>query len=165
MNIEVKFDVSCLERMARETPMLFERTVQQMGQQVEGDAKRLVKGSIGGMKAQATGNLRGSIGLRMTGALGSTAAEIYATAKYAEFVHEGTGIYGPLKRPFIVRARRAKALAFMGKAGSMVFRRQVTIQGMRPRPFLAEAARRVLPPERRGKILGRVWGKWGGGEI
>lgn len=47
----------------------------------------------------------------------------------------GTGIYGPRATPIV--PVRAKALAFMGKGGNMVFAKSV--RGMKPRPYIKEA--------------------------
>lgn len=71
--------------------------------------------------------------------------------KYAIWVHEGTGRYGPLKRDIIIRPKSAvngyrtkpKALAFVWNNQKFV-RRKVAVKGMRPRPFLVEALKIVF---------------------
>lgn len=61
-------------------------------------------------------------------------AYVKFTAKYALYVHEGTGIYGPKGKR--IRPVRAKALMFMID-GQPVFRKSV--KGMKGRPFLKQA--------------------------
>jgi HK97 gp10 family phage protein len=65
---------------------------------------------------------------------------VEATAPYALFVHNGTGIYGPRGRPIV--PVRARVLAFPGRDGRMVFARSV--RGQRPQPFLTNALHEVL---------------------
>ncbi|UXE04399.1 tail assembly chaperone [Mycobacterium phage Funsized] len=61
---------------------------------------------------------------------------VEATADYAAAVHEGS-------RAHFIRARRAEALHFFWH-GREMFRRSVWHPGTRPRPFLRNAARRVV---------------------
>lgn len=55
--------------------------------------------------------------------------------RYARFIHDGTGLYGPRKR--LIRPVRAKALRWVGRDGNVVFAR--SSRGIRPRPFLRDA--------------------------
>lgn len=83
---------------------------------------------------------------------GLVIARIGTHMRYARFVEEGTGIYGPKKVPIVIEARNKKAL-FWGlylpneKTGKdePVFRRRVTIKGMKPRRMFATSAREFLP--------------------
>lgn len=82
-----------------------------------------------------TGNLRGSINIkRETIALGFMCS-VSTNVKYAMFVHDGTGIYGP--RGAMIRPKNGRYLVFRTKRGKLVFARQV--RGMRPNPFLKDA--------------------------
>ncbi len=67
--------------------------------------------------------------------------------EYARYVEEGTGIHGPKKQPILVTAKQAKALFWGGydKDGEPVFRRRVTIKGMKPRAPFGKAMARFLP--------------------
>jgi hypothetical protein len=62
--------------------------------------------------------------------------QIYTTVEYASAVEYGTGIYSENpqsnKQPIVIKAKNGKALAFKGGNG-MIFRKSVTIQGMKPR--------------------------------
>jgi HK97 gp10 family phage protein len=64
-------------------------------------------------------------------------ATIKATAPYAKFVHDGTGIYGPHGKPIV--PLKAKALKIPG----IGYRRSV--KGMKPRPFFQLAIDQINP--------------------
>ncbi len=87
-----------------------------------------------------TGQLRKSITSQV---LSDTEAVVGTNLYYARYVHDGTGLYGPLKRR--IRPKTRKALHWRGAAHPVK-----SVRGMRPRPFLAQAveemARRPLPP-------------------
>lgn len=94
--------------------------------------------------------------------------------KYARYVEEGTGIYGPKHRPFVVRAKNAKALFWgarvsfasrlkdhrslyrtnttksgvttvAGNGTDLLFVKSVTIRGMKPRAPFSRAFGRFMP--------------------
>lgn len=88
-----------------------------------------------------TGALRGSIRTSYETSEREVNAYVYTNLDYAEYVHEGTGIYGPRGRP--IRPRRGRYLVFPGRTGGMVFAREV--QGQRPQPFLRRALERASP--------------------
>ena len=61
-------------------------------------------------------------------------------AALPQWINKGTGIYGPRRRP--ITPKKAKYLVFTPKGSStVVFARSV--RGMRPRPYMADAARTV----------------------
>lgn len=66
---------------------------------------------------------------------------VTAHAEYAAAVHEGS-------RPHVIRARRAKALSFVWH-GQQVFFRKVNHPGTRARPFLRNAALRIVAADPR----------------
>lgn len=81
--------------------------------------------------------------------------EIGPSVKYGEYVEKGTGVYGPNRKPFVVKVKTAKALRWItaqgiaiSKAGKVskrsagnkyAFAKEVTIQGMKPRPYMVPA--------------------------
>jgi phage gpG-like protein len=99
------------------------------------------------------GQLRSSIKLEMDTERGLPVARVGTNVKYAIWVHEGTGIYGPRKTP--IRPRNARVLRWPvknqsgqgarrykgGKTSAFAYAKQV--KGVRPRPFLREALERV----------------------
>ena len=91
-------------------------------------------GLKGNIKAEATGNLKGKLFFTVEDGANPTAV-IGAGARYAEYVHEGTGIYGPRKKP-------------LGKG------RPGNKGGMRARPFLMRAVENVMSEE--GRVR-RLW--------
>lgn len=84
-----------------------------------------------------TGNLGRTIGeLPQTYTPFHVDGGVEATADYAAPVHEGS-------RPHVIRARRAEFLHFWWH-GREVFRKSVWHPGVRARPFLRNAGRRVV---------------------
>lgn len=85
---------------------------------VETAAKRNLAG-VGGPKRIDTGRLRASITTQLVRDVGGGPAVVIGTnVKYALYVHEGTGIYGPKGKP--IRPRQAKALRFKLPRGTLV---------------------------------------------
>ncbi len=87
-----------------------------------------------------TGNLRHSITSRVSGIGFRTHGEVRATAPYAQYVHQGTGLFGPHHRKIVPREK--KALRFVA-GGQILFRRSV--RGQRPNPFMDRALETVSP--------------------
>jgi hypothetical protein len=83
-----------------------------------------------------TGLLRASITWQLLQLHGYPAVRIGTNVKYARYVHDGTGLYGP-KHSYIT-PKRGKYLVFKlaGEPG-MIFAKRV--KGMRPNPFLKDA--------------------------
>lgn len=78
------------------------------------------------------GRLQGSWVIFQTGELQRT---VKSSAKYAIFVNDGTGIYGPRKTP-ITHPSIGKMFAFQVN-GRMIFTRQ--IKGIKPRKFVEKS--------------------------
>lgn len=104
------------------------RGMLKMAKRVERKAKRLVRVDKGRLRASITSHviIRGGVPVGRIG----------TNVKYALFVHNGTGIYGPKRRP--ITPKNGKVLAWKGKGPKgIVFARSV--KGMRPNPFLKDA--------------------------
>lgn len=69
---------------------------------------------------------------------GDLAVRVGPTMDYGLYVHEGTGIHGPKKKPYTIKPRRKKALAFKF-AGETIVRASVTQEGIEPNPWLEDA--------------------------
>lgn len=65
-----------------------------------------------------------------------------ATAPYARYVHEGTGLYGPYKQGWIIKPRRKKALYWEGARHPV---KKVFAKGQRPNPFFTKAIKQKSP--------------------
>jgi HK97 gp10 family phage protein len=63
-------------------------------------------------------------------------AEVRATAPYAEFVHSGTGLFGPAKRRIFPVTK--KALFWPGAAHPVK-----SVKGQKPNPFFARALQKT----------------------
>lgn len=111
---------------------------------VETAAKRNLGGTGAAPKRVDTGRLRSSISTRLTVEQGRPVVSVGTNVRYAWFVHEGTGIYGPRHR--IIRPVRRRVMRFKPKVqlpgrrrgpGGWVYTRRVI--GMRPNHFLRDA--------------------------
>lgn len=96
------------------------------GQLVENQAKRLCPVDTGRLRSSITHELRQERGVPVV--------RVGTNVKYAVYVHEGTGIYGPRHRMIV--PVRAKALRFKVDS-KVVYAKHV--RGVRARPFLVEA--------------------------
>ncbi len=85
-----------------------------------------------------TSNLVNSITSYITKGRGT----IRATAPYASYVHEGTGLYGPHKQMIIIKAKPGKALYWPGAEHPVKSVRQ---KGHRPNPFFDKAVKQINP--------------------
>jgi hypothetical protein len=102
---------------------------------VETAAKRNLAG-VGGPKRIDTGRLRASINTQLASRGGTPLVLVGTNVRYGRFVHDGTGVYGPRRRP--IRPRRGKFLRFRpGRRGPYVYAREV--KGMRPNQYLTNA--------------------------
>jgi hypothetical protein len=112
------------------------RDMLRRGLLVETAAKRNLGGGGGYPKRVDTGRLRASINTQLVVRGDRPIAIVGTNVRYARFVHDGTGIYGPRGR--VIRPKRRKFLRFRPKGtGRWVYARKV--RGMRPNPFLANA--------------------------
>jgi hypothetical protein len=85
-----------------------------------------------------TGNLRKLITSYVKGEGADVMGFVIPTAPYSEFVHRGTGIYGPYGIP--ITPKTAKALAF-SIGGKKVVRKSV--KGQKPNPFVDRTRKRL----------------------
>lgn len=133
MSVQVRLDERVITQSLRTTGGPVGRGLFGVATRVEARAKR--KAPVN------TGRLRSSIKKRVVNRGGEVQAIVSADVKYAAFVHEGTGIYGPRRRRITPRA--GAFLVFTPKGTSdVVFAR--TVAGIRPNPFLADALREVI---------------------
>jgi hypothetical protein len=108
------------------------------GLKVQARARVLLSGTGGHPKRVNTGHLRASVQVQLRTFAGSPAVRVGSNLKYSRWVHDGTGIYGPRRRP--IRPKRAKALRFKGRRfgkSGYIFAREV--KGMKPNHFLTDA--------------------------
>lgn len=96
-----------------------------------------------------SGNLRKLITSFVRGEGADITGTITPTAKYSEFVHRGTGIYGPYGIPIVPKS--AKALAFQ-YGGRKIVRKSV--KGQKANPFVDRTRDRL---EREGILSREFW--------
>lgn len=113
------------------------------GKRVESRAKRNLAGLGGRPKRIDTGHLRASISTNLIVRPEGLAVRVGTNVRYAIWVHDGTGLYGP--KHTLIRPKFGKVLVFpslthgakKGKfAGKVVVR---FVRGMKPNPFLHDA--------------------------
>lgn len=107
------------------------------GLKVESAAKRRLGSNP---RRVDTGRLRASITTQLISYNGRPAVRVGTNVKYARYVHDGTGIFGPYSE--VIRPKTKKALSWVTKGkgrkkGNRVFAKYVI--GMRPNPFLKDA--------------------------
>ncbi len=110
------------------------------GLRVETQAKRNLAGGESGPKRIDTGRLRSSITTVLVQRDGALAVLVGTNVKYARWVHDGTGIYGPRGVP--IRPRTAKFLRFKprgSRGGRRGFVYVKSVKGMKPNTFLLSA--------------------------
>ena len=71
---------------------------------------------------------------------GNPGIRLYGKAKYTEWVDQGTGLYGPLKK--WITPKRAKALSWVSKGGTRVTRKAV--RGQPGQHFFARGLQAVF---------------------
>lgn len=124
----VRIDGAALERMLRAPEGLVARDLLRRANRVANTARLLCPVD--------TGRLRGSITAQLVETSVGPAAVVGTNVEYAQFVHDGTGMFGPHHTPIV--PVRAKFLRWQPKGQKeFVYRRSV--QGMPGRPFLRDA--------------------------
>lgn len=104
---------------------------------VESAAKRLISGPP---RRVDSGRLRSSIGtsriIKVFNGIPRRGARVGTNVRYARWVHDGTGLYGPRHR--LITPTTKQFLRFTPKGSTkVIFRRSV--KGMRPNQFLKKA--------------------------
>lgn len=124
---EIRVNEAALKKMLTNPKGQVARGILKLGKKVERKAKRLVPVDHG--------ILRNSITTELVIRKGPV-ARIGTNVKYALFVHEGTGIYGPRGVP--ITPKKSKVLVFTSaKTKKLVFARSV--KGMKGTPYLRNA--------------------------
>ena len=136
MTYSQQIDLATLRRILAHPRGAVVKDLLRRGFAVESQAKRNLSGANGLPKRVDTGRLRASVATVVVNRNGAPAVLIGTSVRYAIFVHEGTGIYGPRGVP--IRPRRAKFLRFRPR-GSSRWVYAKSVKGMRPNPFLRNA--------------------------
>lgn len=111
------------------------RDMLRRGVRVQAQARRNLAGGNGKPRRIDTGALRSSIYVVPIRVDGMPGARVGTGMRYARWVHDGTGIHGPRRRPI---TPNGQFLRFTPKGWTtFVFARSV--KGMRANPFLADA--------------------------
>ena len=115
------------------------------GYRVQARARKNLDGGLSGPKRIDTGKLRASISVQLKRkSTNILVVHIGTNVEYALWVHDGTGLYGPMHRP--IRPKTKRYLRFKPK-NSSTFIYAKLVKGMRPNHFLSDAleAARIGP--------------------
>jgi len=111
------------------------------GLRVESKAKLNLGGGAGIPRRVDTGRLRASIRTIVLIIDGKPAVRIGTGLRYARWVHDGTGLYGPLHHYILPKNKKVLRWKTKGPkqlgGGAYVFARRSS--GMKPNPFLKNA--------------------------
>ena len=130
-----RLDTQAIQRLVSSPQGGVVQDLLRRGLLVETQAKRNL-GGIGGPKRIDTGRLRASINTQLVTRNGNPAVLVGTNVRYARWVHDGTGIYGPLHRRITPKSH--KRLRFRPR-GSRKFVYAKSVAGMRPNPFMKNA--------------------------
>lgn len=130
MAVSVRIDIngSALNRLLRSPTGPVAREMLRRGRKVQSAARRRIN--------SRTGALSRSIEVDIVIVDRTAGARIGTNLSYARFVHDGTGVHGPNRRP--IKPTRRKALAFGGVGGNVVV---ASSRGQRGTHFLRNALR------------------------
>lgn len=110
---------------------------------VEGQARRNLRKEP---KRVDTGRLSTSLTheIFMTGSFHLSRARVGTNVKYARWVHDGTGLYGPRKQLIVPKNKKALKWQTKGKGRGKNKKSSSTVfakysRGMKPNPFLKDA--------------------------
>jgi len=139
--VNMELDDSEVKQLPRKLEASAGRAVRKVTLLTEGAA--VLKAPVARFDEKKKGtNLMNSITSDVTGSGFDSVGTVKATASYAIYVHEGTGVYGPKKSPYTIEPKNKQALFWDGADHPV---KRVTIRGMRARPFLKEAAEENFP--------------------
>lgn len=112
------------------------RDLLKRGIRVQARARRNLGGTTGtGPRRVATGQLRANIAVQLRSFQGLPAVRVGSNLKRARWIHDGTGIYGPRRKP--ITPKNKKVLRWAAASGGYHFAKSV--KGMQPNPFLEKA--------------------------
>lgn len=132
-DVTIRVDRKALRAMLSSPGGQVARGMYKLGKKVERRAKRLCPVD--------EGNLRNSITTELVIRGATPVARVGTNVKYALWVHEGTGIYGP--RGVKITPKKGKVLVFKPRGSAkLVFAKSV--KGMRGTPYLRDALHAVV---------------------
>jgi HK97 gp10 family phage protein len=126
--VSISIDGSALNRLLRSPTGPVARDMLRRGEKVRAAAKRRIDSRTGALARSIT------VSIVVQGDVAG--CQIGTNLYYARFVHDGTGIYGPARRP--IRPQRGRALAFSTGSGNVVV---ASSRGQRGTHFLRNALR------------------------
>lgn len=129
VRIRFKWEVKDLDRMRKLPLYTFERALKYIAACVWGEMGKEAP------TAPEGGRLAGSFDLKK---MAKFAWGIYSGVRYAIFVHEGTGMYGPVGQPYFI-APRTKQVLHWKIGGQKFFSKGHWMFGQKPNPYADRA--------------------------
>lgn len=142
-------------KMPDKATRLLRETIDEIADQIENDANARIPVDSGHLKS--VGVERKDSKRRVSGPGGlvvKTELAVPKVPKYARWVHDGTGVYGPRGVP--ITPRKAPFMVF--NIDGKWFRKK-SVQGQQPQPFLREAmedAERTVIPIKLAELRARL---------
>lgn len=124
------------------------RYLLKQGIRVQSAARKNLNGGSSGPRRINTGYLRTSVNTQLGVDSDGLVVRVGSKLKYALFVHEGTGIYGPKRR--VIRPKAGKYLVFASKKSKVKkgkWKGKVVVpyvKGIKPNRFLTTALNDVF---------------------
>jgi hypothetical protein len=137
VGVEHRLNLEAINELLRSPRGGVARDLLRRGLLVETQAKRNL-GGVDGPKRVDTGRLRASINTQIIIHAGQPVCVVGTNVRYALWVHDGTGIYGPRHR--MIKPRLRKRLRFKPR-GSARYVYARAVRGIPPNRFLANALR------------------------
>lgn len=128
VNVVIDINSKFVARLLRSPAGPLARNMLTRGNRVRREARRRIN--------SRSGNLSRSIQVEVVVVNDGAGVRIGTDLYYARFVHDGTGIYGPSRKP--IKPQSGKALAFDGRGGTVIV---ASSRGQRGTKFLVEALR------------------------
>lgn len=135
VKVSRKLNKAQIQRMLESPQGGLAKDLLRRGIRVQARARRNLGGTTGsGPRRVQTGQLRASVSTQLRSFQGLPAVRVGSNLKRAKWVHDGTGIYGPKKKPITPKSK--KTLRWRGPHGYIFAK---SVKGMRPNPFLEKA--------------------------
>jgi hypothetical protein len=142
------FNTQQLQYIYRSPQGPMARHLLKQGIRVQSGARKNLNGGVSGPRRINTGLLRSTLSTQLGVDSDGLVVRVGSKLKYALFVHEGTGLYGPKRQ--VIRPKNGKFLVFKSKkskAKSGKWKGKVVVpyvKGIKPNRFLTTALNDVI---------------------
>jgi hypothetical protein len=142
MSITHKYDPAAVQALLTSPNGGVAKDLLRRGLQVESAAKRNLSSNP---KRVNTGRLRSDVKARPVFHGAKMSVRVGSGLKYALYVHDGTGLYGPHHKLIVPKNKKALKWKSKGGKGKKGYTYSKWSRGMRPNPFLQNALKAAKP--------------------